>query len=368
MPDLWLDAHAHLWEFSLLNYFPSLETAHTLEECINLMSQSALEEWRVGIFLKRDNYIEKTQLNSISLDRAFGKHPAVIIWEYLHKVTMNKEAMRRLGMGSKNGVFYQNDVYHIPKQIFRFENLEARPIILKGWQKLVDLGYGRIIDMTMDKDKRRLFGKIDFYTSDWDLMDEALGYKIFLDGSLGMRTAALRDAYKDDPGNNGRLKYSDGKLLKLVEKVHALDKPVACHVIGDRALAQFLRIMQKSRHPLDRVEHLNVASTRQLDDLAEYQIPVCISPSFSADLPWAEQRLGEKRLSTAYAWNLMRHTGIRLLAGTDAPAYPASPEVILNWPAQQSGSHHLDSRYASRIFARDNWQFYNWPAEISSPI
>lgn len=368
MNGLWLDAHAHLWEFSLLNYFPSLKEACSLDECLAIMNAEVFGDWRVGAFLKPENYEDEQVPDRRNLDRFFGAHPAVVIWEYLHQVSMNTEAMERLGMSSENGVFRQNDVYYIPNQIFKMAGMDGRTIVRKGWQRLVELGYGRVIDMTMDKSKRKLFGKIDFYTSDWDLLDEALGFKIFLDGSLGMRTAALQQMYNDDPGNYGRLKYSDRGLLELVEKVHNMDKPVACHAIGDQALAQFLRVIGRSRHPLDRIDHLNVATTRQLDVLAELEIPVCISPSFSADLTWARQRLGDKRLETAYAWNLMREKGIRLLGGTDAPAYHVSTDAIIELAARQTGTHYLDPHFTNRIFIQGNWQFYNWLPGIYPPF
>ncbi len=368
MPDLLLDAHAHLWEFSLINSFINLEKAVCVEECIEMMRSQPIGEWFVGVGYSQENIEEKIVPYQSLLDKFFGARPAIIIMEFFHHVYLNTAAMTRLGMTSENGYFFQSNVYALPNLLYELGHLDPYKMVKQGWSKLASLGYGRVIDMNMDKAKRPYFDKVDYFTMDWDLIDEALGFKIFLDGSLAARTAALQQPYRDDPGNYGRLKYKDDALLKLVEKAHGMDKPVSCHVIGDRALAQFLRTMEKSRHPKDRVEHLNVASPGQLDILAQLDIPVCISPSFSIDLPWAKQRLGSERLKTSYAWNILHKKGVRLLVGTDSPVYYADPLYIRSLAHQQEGDHHLDAEITNAIFTRDNWEFYDWKPEPSPPV
>ncbi|MBC7106963.1 MAG: amidohydrolase family protein, partial [Firmicutes bacterium] len=207
--------------------------------------------------------------------------------------------------------------------------------------------------------KRRHFDRVDYYTTDPRLLDEALGFKIFLDGSLGARTAALTEAYADDPGNYGLLNYSDEELLALVERVHRAGKPVACHAIGDRAVDQFLRVLARSRHPKDRLEHAQCLRPDQIEALAEREVAVCIQPIFSRELPWAARRLGPRRLATAYAWGLLLEKGVRLLAGSDAPVDDVSPFAAADATSSLEGPHRLTRAQVLDLFGRANREFFD---------
>lgn len=368
MPGPFLDAHIHLWEYCLFESFPSLETTICLDECREALNAQPSGGWLVGVKFNEENIVEKALPDRHTLDYWFGDRPALIVRSCLHLLAMNTSAMKLLNMHSENGIFLENDVFVILNSLPPVIGLDSALIIKGGWNKLKNAGYTRVVDMAMDKAKRVLFNRLDYYTSDWDLLNEALGFKLFLDGSLGARTAALLQPYSDDPGNCGRLNYDDIELLSIIDKVHNAGKPVACHAIGDRAVEQFLKVVQKSRHPLDRIEHLQVATPGQIEELARLDIPVCIQPSFSGELPWARLRLGEDRSHTAYAWNLLRQKGIRLLAGTDAPVDGIDPFHAAHLAAIQDGSQHLDRQFSINLFARSNWSFYGWLPGSSTDI
>lgn len=287
MPGPYLDAHIHLWEYCLFQYLTSLETASSLEEALELLKSRPFANWYVGVNLNQENLEERAFPDRVILDRWFNNRPCLLVRSCLHLVAMNTSAMQSLQLYTDDGLFLEADVFSILNRLLSIVDLDSRAVVKSGWERLKAFGYTRVIDMAMDKWKRSHFLRPDFYTVDWDLLDEALGFKIFLDGSLGARTAALFESYADDPGNYGRLNYSDQELAGLFKRVHRSGKPVACHAIGDRAVDQFLRVVQISRHPLDRLEHLQVARAEQLDRLACLDIPVCIQPVFSRELSWA---------------------------------------------------------------------------------
>ncbi|MGE5396699.1 MAG: amidohydrolase family protein, partial [Chitinophagales bacterium] len=114
----------------------------------------------------------------------------------------------------------------------------------------------------------------------------------------------------------------------------------------------------KTRHPLDRMEHAQVTRLDQLDTLAKMDIPICIQPIFSSELSWARERLGPKRIETAYAWQEMISRGIRLLAGSDAPVDEADPHIAAETASEPTGAHHLDYQQCLQLFSRNNWEFY----------
>lgn len=332
------------------------------------MHRNAQGEWLLGVNFNQEGIEERLIPDRSLLDRWFAKKPAVIVRCCLHLLAMNSAAMQRLGMYRDNGLFLEADVFAILNRLLPDLPWPPRVIVERGWAQLKAEGYSRVIDMAMDKSKRSLFRKPDYYTTDWDLLNESLGFKIYLDGSLGASTAALFEPYNDDPTNCGRLNYSDSEALQLFDRVHQQGKPVSCHAIGDRAVDQFLRVIMNSRHPQDRLEHLQVANPAQFDELAHLGVAVCIQPCASGELSWARQRLGDRRIQTAYAWNLMRERGLRLLAGTDAPVDTVNPHRGAQLAHSQEGAHHLDYQYTMKLFSQHNWSFYGWDPGSASQV
>ncbi|MGQ9531488.1 MAG: amidohydrolase [Desulfotomaculales bacterium] len=359
MNEGFVDAHIHLWEFCLFSVFANLEGLRTGEELVAALRARPVEGWHVGVRFNQEYLEEKVLPDAAFLDRAFGKRPAIIFRTCLHLVVMNTAAMEALGRRAPKGILLEADVFAILNEIALRLVPEPALIVERGLAELEKHGIARAIDMAMDLAKRRYFEQVDYYTTDFRLLDEALGFKIFLDGSLGARTAALTEEYADDPGNYGRLNYSDAELLALVEKVHKAGKPVACHAIGDRAVDQFLRVMARSRHPKDRLEHAQCLRSDQIEALAEKEVAVCIQPIFSRELPWAARRLGPRRLTTSYAWGLLLEKGVRLLAGSDAPVDHVSPLVAADATSSLEGPHRLTRAQVLDLFARANREFYD---------
>ncbi|WP_258359967.1 amidohydrolase family protein [Moorella sulfitireducens] len=361
----YLDAHIHVWEFAIFNGFTSLEKCLNLEELVETLKSHLVEGWAVGVRFNQERLVEKIIPGRAFLDHAFGSTPVVIVRTCLHLAAANAAAMERLGLFAEDGLFYEDKVFKLLNTLITSLNLEPGEVLSRGLKELKQLGIVKAIDMGMDRHKRPFFEgldqgvEVDFYTVDFDLLDEALGFKFFLDGGLGARTAALTKEYADAPGNYGILNYTDEDFLSLVDKVHRKGKPIAAHAIGDRAVDQFLRVVRQSRHPLDRLEHVQYAREEQLDSLAELEIPVCIQPIFSREISWAVHRLGPERMKTAYAWGLMKDKGIRLLAGSDAPVEGHDPREAAVTVASLKDGHHLDFEEVLELFARANWEFYN---------
>lgn len=362
---IFLDAHIHVWEFCLFNYFTNLEDVVSLEELVEkLQARPINNTWFIGVRFNQETLKEKCIPEKTFLDRVFGVQPVLIVRTCLHMVVMNTAAMAKLNYYSPNGIFIEADVFAILNTLVKKLKIDPKLIVEKGMAALRAQGITRVIDMGMDIFKRNFFDKIDFYTTDFAILDEALGFKLFLDGGLGVRTAALTEEYTDDRGNYGILNYDDETLQSIVDRVHNSNKPVAVHAVGDRAVDQFIRIIKKSRHSMDRLEHVQVAREEQLDLLAELKVPVCINPIFSREIVWAKYRLGPDRMKTAYAWNLILKKGIPLLAGSDAPVDRVSPLEGARIVHNLEGNQHLDLNKTLEIYAVDNWAFYNWdPAD-----
>ena len=112
------------------------------------------------------------------------------------------------------------------------------------------------------------------------------GMKIFTDGALGVRTAAVSSPF--DNGDHGMLMYSDEELHRLVLDCIATEKPIAIHAIGDRALDQVVALIGRLRKETGfenevRIEHAQLITIEAARLAKEANIGLSMQPNFSID-------------------------------------------------------------------------------------
>lgn len=153
-----------------------------------------------------------------------------------------------------------------------------------------------------------------------------VGWKGFADGSLGGRTAALREPYSDDPSTTGMIVGRD--LLAMAEYSVANGGRASIHAIGDRATDEALDIAARLGPGTVRIEHASVADPDQVARMAETGAVASVQPSFArSDGPWLERRLGPVRAGWAYPFRTMLAAGVRVHAGSDAPIESPDPWI-----------------------------------------
>jgi predicted amidohydrolase YtcJ len=156
--------------------------------------------------------------------------------------------------------------------------------------------------------------------------------KLYMDGALGSRGAALLDDYNDDHGNRGILVTSPDAYRTAVDKAHRCHVQVATHAIGDRGNRMVLDTYQavlgddaKSDHRW-RVEHAQIVALDDIPRFAQLRLIASMQPTHAtSDMPWAEQRLGAERLKGAYAWQRFIHANVPLAFGSDFPVEHVNP-------------------------------------------
>lgn len=156
--------------------------------------------------------------------------------------------------------------------------------------------------------------------------------KLFADGSLGGRTAALSRPYADDPQTDGMLIYEQEELNELICTAAQHNLQVAVHAIGDRALDQVLNGFARARelYPAwsrrPRVIHAQITRADQLERMAKLGVTADIQPIFvPTDLHFAERRIGPELARCAYSWKTMHSLGIPTAGGSDCPVEPCNP-------------------------------------------
>jgi predicted amidohydrolase YtcJ len=158
--------------------------------------------------------------------------------------------------------------------------------------------------------------------------------KLYADGALGSRGAALLEPYTDDPGNRGLLVTPPEKILEAARFALAHGFQVGTHAIGDRANRLVLDAYEKAlaerpeaRDPRFRIEHAQVLDEADIPRFARLGVLASMQGIHCpSDRPWAPARLGAARVAEgAYAWRKLLAAGARILNGTDAPVEDVSP-------------------------------------------
>ena len=161
------------------------------------------------------------------------------------------------------------------------------------------------------------------------------GVKGFMDGSLGSGTAAMFEAFSDEPGNVGVFAEGAIPLSKMEDRVMAADKAglqVEVHAIGDRANDEILNIYERvekangSRDRRFRVEHVQHLRASDIPRFAELGVIASMQPYHEADdARWADRRLGPERAKTSYAWRSLLDAKATVAFGSDWSVAPISP-------------------------------------------
>ncbi len=154
--------------------------------------------------------------------------------------------------------------------------------------------------------------------------------KLYADGSLGSRTALLKEPYEDDPLKYGIQVTSPERIMEVCALAAQSGYQVNTHAIGDSAVAMVLRIYAeflKGKNDLRwRIEHAQVVDPRDISMFGKYSIiPSVQSTHATSDMKWAPDRLGGRRIRYSYAYkNLLDQNGW-LPNGTDFPVEKISP-------------------------------------------
>jgi len=151
--------------------------------------------------------------------------------------------------------------------------------------------------------------------------------KMFADGSMGARTAALSEDFADDPGNRGILLHTDEELTDMVRNVHGAGRQAAIHAIGDRAVEQAVNAIETvlaetgednsaRRH---RVEHASILSEKLVERMARLKILAAVQPQFIVTDFWTIDRVGPERYRWAYPFRTLMESGVPMSLGSDCP-------------------------------------------------
>lgn len=199
-----------------------------------------------------------------------------------------------------------------------------------------------VVLMPYYKDYERILELFDIYGGGESIQ---MGWvKVFVDGSIGARTAFLMQNYCDR-ASRGKLLITEERLISIVSELEKKGLRISMHAIGDGAIEAAVNSFEMANVKLSghRIEHAEMINADQVKRLNEIGVTLCVQPNFNVVFMKTYQRaLGDERASGINPLRMLDEMNARLIFGSDM--MPFDPEVGLN--------------YASGILGNEKALFY----------
>ncbi|MBL7959197.1 amidohydrolase [bacterium] len=212
-----------------------------------------------------------------------------------------------------------------PQKIDLYKNMSKRGKLTARIYAMLDGSNQALIDEYFQKKR------------DTTLVDNFLkiaSVKLYADGALGSRGAALLEPYSDDAQNRGLAVTDQDRIQEITERALENGYQVCTHAIGDRGNRMTLDAYEKAllrtnMYGLNkrlRIEHAQVVNEFDIPRFAKLGVIASVQPTHcTSDMYWAEARVGPKRILGAYAWQRFIKSGAILCNGSDAPVESNNP-------------------------------------------
>ena len=379
-----IDAHAHVGGLGFAMMSADLVGTASKAEVLARLRENAKGlkpgEWLVGRGWDQNDWPEKTFPNAADLDAAFPDRPVWLSRIDGHAGWANSAAMRavkrdlagswqpdggsiqRDAAGTPNGIFIDNAMLLLEEARPASSEATAERALVLGMQAAVAHGLTGVHDAGISLDELhryqrladrgamplRIYAMADGNAAALESLCKGGLYrhasgrlqmravKLYADGALGSRGAAMLEDYSDDHGNRGLLLMSAQELADASAKAKRCGVQAATHAIGDRGnrltldtYAQALGTDATGDHRW-RVEHAQILAAADLQRFAWLGVIASMQPTHAtSDMPWAQARVGAQRIVGAYAWRQLRDSGARLAFGSDFPVESVDPRLGL---------------------------------------
>ncbi len=382
------DAHHHLSGVGFREMTLNLEGLRSLEAFLakvkERVDQKQPGEWITGrgwietfwtppVFPTRWDLDKIAPNNPVFLDRADG-HGAVANSAALKIAGIDKNTSSPFGgeiskdrqSGEPNGMMLDAAQDLIQRHIPGTTAAEAERAIILGVKRDIALGWtqvqdpgGSYADVAIDeklysegKIKLRIYKALSAPGAEaqrlfhdgpivgaHDNRFTVRALKLYADGSLGSRSAALLAPYSDKPDTSGFLTIKEEELQPVLQAALRKGIQIETHAIGDRGncfiLDQYEKAMNavpkaewKIKAPRWRVEHSQIVNPADIPRFKKLGIIPSMQPSHAiGDLHFAPSRLGVVRLAGAYAWQSFIKSGSIVPGGSDAPVERGEPMI-----------------------------------------
>jgi hypothetical protein len=173
--------------------------------------------------------------------------------------------------------------------------------------------------------------QIDYYIKKGIVKTDKLhvrSFKIYGDGALGSRGAAMRTSYSDRANHFGALIYSPERYQEIAKQIAASEYQMNTHAIGDSAntwiLKTYKEVLKNTKNRRWRIEHAQIISEEDFNHFDNI-LPSVQPTHATSDMYWARERVGKERMKGAYAFKKLLNTYGKIALGTDFPVEQVNP-------------------------------------------
>ncbi|GAB6148285.1 amidohydrolase [Stetteria hydrogenophila] len=294
------------------------------------------------------------------LDAAVPDRPAVAVRVCGHLAVANTLALeaarpweRYPGLVDRGrGILLEDAVGYTVERLMA--RVDVEPLVRTALERLAGVGVGGVSAMACTAREAEALASLDergalrvrvaCYPAPGELEGAAgilsrrrlgmvglVGVKLFADGSLGARTARLREDYHDAPGSRGVLLLDSRKLAEWARRASSMGLRLAVHAIGDEALDHVIEGFNRAGGVEGfRVEHASLVHDGQVKALAALGVYAVMQPRFRVSDWWIDKRLGPGRVRLAYRLASLPRGGVPVALSTDTPVEPPEPWETLS--------------------------------------
>ena len=389
-----VDAHAHL--FGLGDFLRNIDLTDTrsfdeiVSRVASRVAESPSSRWIQGRGWDQNKWGDTRFPTHDALSRVSPNNPVVLTRIDGHAILANAAAMRAAGVtaatkdpaggrierganGEPTGVFVDNAMSIVERVVPNMSHDEMRAATLAAIAEANRWGLVGVHDAGEPRDVLDVFEELAkagnfnlrVYAMIGDdsaaiahyfqrgpqagLYDNKLwirSIKLYADGALGSRGAALLDPYADDPKNNGLLRSTPDHLRDVATQALRNGFQVATHAIGDRgnrvvldAYEAALKAVPVADHRF-RIEHVQVLDHADVPRFAQLGvIPSMQAVHQTSDMYWASTRVGYAHTLGAYAWRSLLNTGVIIPDGSDFPVERVNPLYSFHSAVSRQDEH-----------------------------
>jgi predicted amidohydrolase YtcJ len=366
-----IDAHCHFYRLGLTQQVVDLVGTKSYDEVLKRVVKFQNEnpkEFIIGRGWDQNDWAIKEFPTKKELDSIFPDTPVALERVDGHAYLANQAALDKAGITMDTdvtgGEIVKNDLeitgvlidnpMHLIDAVIPPPTIEAKVQALKDAERLcLNYGLTTVNDAGLNRSTIELIDSLqqngelsirvyamvsntpenlEHYLYQGPVKTEKLNVrsvKVYGDGALGSRGAALKKTYTDKFGHYGAMVTPTDEIADLARRIAISEYQMNTHAIGDSANAFVLRVYDEVlKDEEDRrwkIEHAQVIADSDFDYFKNGIIPSIQPTHATSDMYWAKDRLGEERVKGAYAYRTMLDNAGMVALGTDFPVEQVSP-------------------------------------------
>ncbi|WND03353.1 amidohydrolase [Temperatibacter marinus] len=379
-----VDAHAHLRGIGQREMELNLEGVMSISQL-----QEKLKDWRAQVATDttvimgrgwiETHWPEKRFPSRWDLDKVVSDVPVILFRADGHALVANSAALKAVGINKESaapdgGAILKNAIgepvgIFVDKAMYAFDLLTPKvtqekmaAALLKGAEVYANYGWTGLHNMSVAWEELSIMEQLSdgeqlgirVYNSinDTDMRFlletgprqsdnnkiQTRAVKMYMDGALGSRGAALLAPYSD-ANTTGLLLMKEEERMPMLEIALREGIQINTHAIGDKgnrlvldwfekALALVPSDERRYADPRWRIEHSQIVNPDDIPRFKQLDVIPSMQPSHAiGDLHFAPSRLGDERLQGAYAWKSLINSGVIIAGGSDAPVERGDPRI-----------------------------------------